>query len=56
MRPPPATQILFDATGFPLSVAAFEGNKAETATMLPVVREFLLVPMCHCDTRIGGKC
>jgi Transposase DDE domain len=33
--------LLTDATGFPLSVAAFEDNKAETATMLPVVREFM---------------
>ena len=29
--------LLTDATGFPLTVAAFEGNKAETATMLPVI-------------------
>ena len=27
--------LLTDASGFPLTVAAFEGNKAETATMLP---------------------
>ena len=26
--------------GFPLTVAAFEGNKAETATMLPVINAF----------------
>jgi len=32
--------LLTDATGFPLSVAAFEGNKAETATMLPVINAF----------------
>jgi Transposase DDE domain len=32
--------LLTDATGFPLTVAAFEGNKAETATMLPVINEF----------------
>jgi transposase len=32
--------LLADATGFPLSVAAFEGNKAETATMLPVINAF----------------
>jgi transposase len=31
---------LTDATGFPLTVAAFEGNKAETATMLPVINAF----------------
>jgi len=28
---------LTDAAGFPLTVAAFEGNKAETATMVPVI-------------------
>jgi transposase len=32
--------LLTDAAGFPLSVAAFEGNKAETATMLPVINAF----------------
>jgi hypothetical protein len=32
--------LLTDASGFPLSVAAFEGNKAETATMLPVINAF----------------
>lgn len=32
--------LLTDASGFPLSVAAFEGNKAETATMLPVIETF----------------
>ena len=29
-----------DASGFPLTVAAFEGNKAETATMVPVINAF----------------
>jgi hypothetical protein len=29
--------LLTDASGFPLAVEAFEGNKAETATMLPVI-------------------
>jgi hypothetical protein len=33
--------LLTDATGFPLMVAAFEGNKAETATMLPVITSFM---------------
>ncbi len=28
------------ASGFPLAVEAFEGNKAETATMLPVIHAF----------------
>jgi transposase len=32
--------LLTDATGFPLTVAAFEGNKAETAAMLPVINAF----------------
>ena len=33
--------LLTDSTGFPLMVEAFEGNKAETATMLPVIRSFM---------------
>jgi hypothetical protein len=33
--------LLTDATGFPLMVNAFEGNKAETATMLPVIETFM---------------
>lgn len=33
--------LLTDARGFPLQVNAFEGNKAETATMLPVIRAFM---------------
>jgi hypothetical protein len=32
--------LLTDATGFPLMVNAFEGNKAETKTMLPVIEAF----------------
>ena len=32
--------LLTDASGFPLTVQAFEGNKAETATMLPVINAF----------------
>jgi len=32
--------LLTDAAGFPLTVEAFEGNKAETATMLPVINAF----------------
>jgi hypothetical protein len=32
--------LLTDAAGFPLMVEAFEGNKAETATMLPVITAF----------------
>jgi transposase len=32
--------LLTDASGFSLAVEAFEGNKAETATMLPVINAF----------------
>lgn len=32
--------LLVDRTGFPLEVAMFEGNKAETATLVPVIEEF----------------
>jgi transposase len=33
--------LLCDATGFPLMVSAFEGNKAETTTMLPTITAFM---------------
>jgi hypothetical protein len=33
--------LLTDAAGFPLMVTAFEGNKAETATMLPTITAFM---------------
>jgi hypothetical protein len=33
--------LLTGADGFPLMVSAFEGNKAETKTMLPVIEEFM---------------
>ena len=33
--------LLTDAAGFPLMVNAFEGNKAETTTMLPVMQAFM---------------
>lgn len=35
--------LLTDSSGFPLMVSAFEGNKAETKTMLPVIKDFLQV-------------
>lgn len=38
MEPQITIGLLTDATGFPLMVNAFEGNKAETATMLPSIR------------------
>jgi hypothetical protein len=33
--------LLTDAAGFPLMVNAFDGNTAETTTMLPVIRSFM---------------
>jgi Transposase DDE domain len=33
--------LLTDAAGFPLMIEAFEGNKAETQTMLPVIEAFM---------------
>src|SRR6266700_7673143 len=33
--------LLTDAAGFPLMVHAFEGNRAETKTMLPVIEAFM---------------
>ena len=33
--------LLTDQHGFPLMVAAFEGNRAETKTMLPVIKSFM---------------
>jgi hypothetical protein len=33
--------LLTDASGFPLMVQAFEGNKAETKTMLPTIEAFM---------------
>jgi Transposase DDE domain len=33
--------LLTDSTGFPLAVEAFEGNKAETATMVPTLQAFM---------------
>jgi len=33
--------LLTDAAGFPLMVEAFEGNRAETATMIPTLQRFM---------------
>lgn len=33
--------LLTDASGFPLMVNAFEGNKAETTTMVPTLKKFM---------------
>ncbi len=41
LEPQVTVGLLTDAAGFPLMVHAFEGNKAETTTMLPVLTAFL---------------
>ncbi|GAB88165.1 putative transposase [Gordonia rhizosphera NBRC 16068] len=35
------SHLLTDAAGFPLQIEAFEGNKAESATMMPTLRKFM---------------
>ncbi len=32
--------LLVDRTGFPLEIGCFEGNKAETHTIVPMIRQF----------------
>jgi hypothetical protein len=41
LQPQITIGLLTDAVGFPLMVNAFEGNKAETTTMLPVIQAFM---------------
>jgi len=41
LEPQITVGLLTDASGFPLMVEAFEGNTAETKTMLPVIEAFM---------------
>jgi hypothetical protein len=41
LEPQITVGLLTGADGFPLMVSAFEGNKAETKTMLPVIKSFM---------------
>jgi hypothetical protein len=41
LEPQVTIGLLTDQSGFPLMLSAFEGNRAETKTMLPVIREFM---------------
>jgi hypothetical protein len=41
LEPQVTVGLLTDAAGFPLMVDAFEGNKAETTTMIPLIRRFV---------------
>jgi hypothetical protein len=40
LEPQITVGLLTDAAGFPLTVESFEGNKAETATMIPTIEAF----------------
>jgi hypothetical protein len=41
LEPQITVGLLADQSGFPLMVSAFEGNRAETRTMLPVIEAFM---------------
>lgn len=41
LEPQITVGLLTDASGFPLTIQAFEGNRAETATMLPTLQAFM---------------
>ncbi len=41
LEPQITVGLLTDASGFPLMVEAFEGNKAETTTMMPTITAFM---------------
>jgi hypothetical protein len=41
LEPQITVGLLTDATGFPLALQAFEGNRAETTTMLPTIEAFM---------------
>ena len=47
--------LLTDAAGFPLMVEAFEGNRAETTTMLPTIRAFMAAHRLRGRDRGGGR-
>jgi hypothetical protein len=46
--------LLTDQAGFPLRVSAFEGNKAETKTMLPVIESFMAAHQLPDVTVVAG--
>ena len=41
LEPQITVGLLTDETGFPLRAGAFEGSKAETATMIPMINDFM---------------
>lgn len=53
VEPQITVRSLTDGSGFPLTVQALEGNKAETATMVPVINAF---NAAHHVTDVTGGC
>lgn len=47
LEPQITVGLLTDSAGFPLMVNAFEGNKAETTTMLPTIKAFMAAHRLH---------
>jgi hypothetical protein len=47
LEPQITVGLLTDASGFPLMVEAFEGNRAETKTMLPTITSFMAAHQLH---------
>ena len=45
--------LLVDRTGFPLEIGCFEGNTAETTTIVPIITGFLDATIGHADG--GGR-
>lgn len=48
--------LLTDAAGFPLMVDAFEGNRAETTTMLPTIQAFMAAHQLADVTIVADAC
>ena len=46
--------LLTDQSGFPLTISAFEGNMAETKTMLPVIESFMMAHQLPDITVVAG--
>lgn len=44
--------MLVDRTGFPLEIGCFEGNKAETATIVPIIEQFRARHQLTADTEL----
>jgi transposase len=47
--------MLTEASGIPLQVGLFEGNRSETATMLPTIEAFMDAHRLVDVTIVGGR-